>query len=400
VEKRKRVLLFIFAISFFGLYYSKSVLSVFPYLILLMGIFQRGFYQRLNGFVRSPAILSLSLIFFVYLFSGINSSNAGMWVSRLNTNLIFMVVPLGIYLLGPYSESFVDRVLGMFAIINFIISIYLLTDYFYHFEEVNSSYLKGQTIHTPIIHVRYSYFVALSIVFSVYLFLKENKKIRKYLYGFIAIYLIVFIHIMAVRTGILSLYLSAVLIAFYYAFVYKKYLIAFLSMAILIVLIVLSYNFLPSVKNKINYVKWDIRTTLDGSAKYHTSDRIRIYSIINGLKVVKDSPLLGSGIGDIEEDMDKKYDLNYKDLPKEMRFQPINQFVFTLSSMGIIGFVLFYGLLLFPLFYLKGGHPLLPVFYVLTFLTFLGETTIELMIGKTAFLVLLSLFICIKPHKS
>ncbi len=365
-----------------------------------MGIFQRGFYQRLNGFVRSPAILSLSLIFFVYLFSGINSSNAGMWVSRLNTNLIFMVVPLGIYLLGPYSESFVDRVLGMFAIINFIISIYLLTDYFYHFEEVNSSYLKGQTIHTPIIHVRYSYFVALSIVFSVYLFLKENKKIRKYLYGFIAIYLIVFIHIMAVRTGILSLYLSAVLIAFYYAFVYKKYLIAFLSMAILIVLIVLSYNFLPSVKNKINYVKWDIRTTLDGSAKYHTSDRIRIYSIINGLKVVKDSPLLGSGIGDIEEDMDKKYDLNYKDLPKEMRFQPINQFVFTLSSMGIIGFVLFYGLLLFPLFYLKGGHPLLPVFYVLTFLTFLGETTIELMIGKTAFLVLLSLFICIKPHKS
>ena len=361
-----------------------------------MGIFQRG-YQRLNGFVRTPAILSLSLIFFVYLFSGINSSNVGMWIGRLNTNLIFIVIPLGIYLLGPYKRSFIDKALGIFTLVNIIISIYLLTDYFYHFEEVNSSYLKGQTIHTPIIHVRYSYFVALSIVFSVYLFIKENIRVRKYIYGFEAIFLILFIHIMAVRTGILSLYLSVVLIALYYAFVYRKYLIAFSSISVLIVLIVLSYNFLPSVKNKINYVKWDIKTTLDGSAKYHTSDRIRIYSIINGLKIVKDSPLLGSGIGDIEEDMDKKYNLNYKDLPKEMRFQPINQFVFTLSSMGIIGFVLFYGLLLFPLFYLKERYALLPVFYVLTFLTFLGETTIELMVGKTAFLVLLSLFICVAP---
>ncbi len=400
MDKKEKVLLFIFAISFFGLYYSKSVLSVFPYLLLLMGIFQKGFRRKISELVRRPAILSLSLIFFVYLLSGINSSNVEMWIGRLNTNLIYMVIPLGIYLSGPYKESFIDRVLGIFTLVNFIISIYLLTEYFYHFEEVNSSYLKGQTIHTPIIHVRYSYFVALSIVFSIYLFLKENIKIRKYLFGFVAIFLIVFIHIMAVRTGILSLYLSAVLIAFYYAFVYKRYMIAFSSIAALIVLIVLSYNFLPSVKNKINYVKWDIKTTLDGSAKYHTSDRIRIYSIINGLKIVKDSPLLGSGIGDIEEDMDKKYDLNYKDLPKEMRFQPVNQFVFTLSSMGILGFVLFYGLLLFPLFYLKNRHPVLPVFYILTLLTFLGETTIELMVGKTAFLVLLSLFICVDSDKS
>jgi len=386
--------LVVLILSFIGLYYSKTVLSIFPYLILVLGLSKKDAIERLKHFFGSPAVLSISLILFVYVFSGINSANTSMWLGRINTNIIFFVIPLGVFLLGPFDERFIDRVLGAFVAVNFIVSIYLLIAYFYNFQEVNNSYLKGQTIHTPIIHVRYSYFVALSIVFSVYLFLKNRLSYTKYFYLIAALFLLVFIHIMAVRTGILSLYLTAILLAFYYAFVEKKYKLAVSTIGLIVSLMVLSYLFLPSVKNKINYVKWDIETTLNGTAKYHTSDRIRITSIINGFKILKDSPILGSGIGDIEDEMNKKYELNYKDLPKDMRFQPVNQFVFTLSSMGILGFVLYYGLLLFPLFYLRAKHLLLIPVYVLTLLTFLGETTIELMVGKTAFLVIVSLLIC------
>ncbi len=361
-----------------------------------MGLTEKGAIDRIKLFFKSPAILSISLILLVYVLSGINSENTSMWFGRVNTNLIFFVIPFGMFLLGPYDERFIDKVLGAFVSVNFIISAYLLIAYFFHFQEVNTSYLKGQTIHTPIIHVRYSYFVALSIVFSVYLFFKNRGGYTKYFYGIVALFLLVFIHVMAVRTGILSLYLSAILLAFYYAIVDKRYKLAISTTGLIVAFMVLSYLFLPSVKNKINYVKWDIETTLNGTAKYHTSDRIRITSIINGFKVLKDSPLLGSGIGDIEDEMNKKYELNYRDLPKDMRFQPVNQFVFTLSSMGILGFVLYYGLLLFPLVYLKERHSLLVPVYILTLLTFLGETTIELMIGKTAFLVIVSLLICYK----
>lgn len=398
LDKKTILLLCVLGISFLGLYYSKTVLSFVPYLVLLMGLYQKKSRDRVKLFFKSPAILSLSLILFVYLLSGINSSDTSMWLGRVNTNLIFFVIPFAIFLNGPYDRKFVNIVLEIFVSINFIISVLLLFSYFFNYDEVNSSYLKGQTIHTPIIHVRYSYFVALSILFSAYLFMKSKIKLKRYAFGTMALFLMVFIHVMAVRTGILSLYLSTVFLAFYNAIVYKKYKLAIAVLGIILGIMVMSYLFLPSVKNKIKYVKWDIETTLNGTAKYHTSDRIRITSIINGFKILKDSPLLGSGIGDIEKEMNKKYELNYKDLPKEMRFQPVNQFVFTLSSMGILGFVLYYLLLLFPVFYTKNRHELLIPVYVLTLLTFVGETTIELMIGKTAFLTLLAILICYKKE--
>lgn len=372
-----------------------------PYGILIIGLTSNDSLLRLKSFFKSPAILSIFLIFFIYVFSGINSENSDMWLSRLNSNLIYLVYPLGVYLSGPYKKSFINKILACFVIINFLVSTYLFFNYIIEFNTVNETYLKGQTINTPIIHVRFSYFVAISILFSVYLFFQNlvfGIKSEKYVYAFIGLFLLMFIHIMAVRTGILSLYITVIVTAFYFAIKQKRWKLALIPIGTLFGFLIISYMYLPSFKNKIDYVKWDISNTLNDTAEFHTSDRIRINSIMNGLKIVKESPILGSGIGDIEMEMDKKYQIYYPDLPKEMRFEPINQFVFTLASMGILGFVLFYGLLLFPLVFIKKKHILLIPFYILTLSTFIGETTIELLVGKSAFLLILTILICYKEE--
>jgi len=399
LKNKNNILLFIFFIAFAGLYFSKTALSIFPYLLIIYGLSQKNSIQRLKGIIHNKSIMSIMLIFFVYLLSGINSENTSKWLEKLNTNLIYIAIPLGVYLSGNYTKSTLNRIISLFVVINTLLNIFLLINYILHFEIVNQQYLRGQTIYTPIMHVRYSYFVALSIIFSSYLFIINLKTKFKYFWGIITIFLIIFLHILAVRTGILSIYITLFTMGIYFALKFRKHKELITGLIVFFLIITISFFTFPSIKNKIKYSLWDIKSTINHTARYHTSDRIRIYSIINGIKLVNENPVFGTGIGDIYTEMDKKYNINYPDLPKEYRFGPIDQFLFTMASMGITGFILLYGLLLLPIYFSKYKHKLLIPFYILTFATFLGENTIELIVGKTAFLVFLSLFLCNKPER-
>lgn len=390
-------MLLLFFSAFIGLYFSKTVLSISPYVLIIVGLTQKNPIKKIKAFFSNPAILSLFLVFILYLLSGINSQNHETWISRLNTNLIFMAIPFGIFLSGPYKKRNISQIIAFFVIINFLISLVLLLNYMLHFSNVNSAYLRGQTIYTPVIHVRYSYFVALTTIFSFYLYISKfffKYKFERKIYCFIAVFSFIFLHILAVRTGIFALYTTIVLYGGYYSLKYKKIKWLIGGIIFLVLSISLSLVLFPSFKNKIKYMVWDIKSTIENKAQYHTSDRIRIYSIANGIKIFKEHPLFGTGIGDLENEMKLKYKENYPELPEDMQFEPINQFVYILSGMGIIGFILYFGLLILPIFIIKNKHKLLVPFYILTFATFIGETTIEFMIGKTTFLILASLFIC------
>jgi len=401
LSKREKILVIIFAIGFVGIYFSKTILSFFPYILILYGLFSNGGISRLKSLTKRPEIISFLLIFIVYTLSGINSNNIPQWLGRLNTNLLYISIPLGIYLNGSFKKKTSDYILSTFVIINAMISFGLVLIYLGNIDNTNEVYLRGQTIYTPIMHVRYSFFVAMSIIISAYLtYNYSHTKKLKYIYGSITLFSLFFLHLLAVRTGLLSFYITFISVVFYYTFKHKKYLIGFGSIVSIVLLLISSYLFLPSVRNKVRYIKWDIETTLNNTAKYHTSDRIRILSIVNGLKLIKENPLVGTGIGDIEEEMNKKYKINYPDLPQNMRFEPINHLVFIASTMGMIGFILFYGLLLFPIFYLKDKHALLIPIYILTFASFIGENIIELMIGKSAFLIIVLLLICTTINKN
>lgn len=389
----------IFTLGFIGLYFSKTILSLFPFVLIILGFISNNGFSKFKAIIKRPEIISFFLIFLVYFFSGINSENTSQWIGRLNTNLLFISIPLGIYLNGPYTKKTSNYILSSFVFVNTFISIALVYIYIGNKDIVDKVYLQGQTIYTPIMHVRYSFFVAMSIIISIYLLYDNYHNKTKYLYLLLTLFLIGFLHLLAVRTGLVAFYITFITIVFYYTFKLKKYFLGISSIALLIIFIISSYLFLPSVQNKVKYIKWDIQTTLNNTARYHTSDRIRILSIVNGLKLIKENPILGTGIGDIESEMSEKYKINYPDLPKEMRFEPINHAIFITASMGFLGFFAYYGLLLFPLFYIKKKHVLLIPIYILTISSFIGENIIELMIGKSAFLFIVALLISTKTKE-
>ncbi|MEZ5006961.1 MAG: O-antigen ligase family protein [Chitinophagales bacterium] len=398
----RKVLLFLFLLICIGLYYSIFLLSVVPYLLLLLGLSNKDVRKKLRSFISHPKYYGLSLILLIYVLSGINSENTSNWLGRVNSNLIFLVIPLAFHLIGPLKKKYVNAFLAIYVVVNLVISIKLLVGYLLNFEEINDGYLRGKTIVTPIIHIWYSHLVAIAVLFSIYLTATKFyfvSKWERYLYGFAALFLMVFIHVLAVRTGLLALYLTLILSGCYYIFRTKKYKLGLAGFAALVLIFAVAYTSFPSFKNKMSYVKWDISTALDEHGAYHNSDRIRIYSILNGWILAKEHPFFGVGVGDIEEATDKKFEVTYPDLPMDLRYSPINQVVFSLACFGFLGMFAFYTFLCIPLFYFWRRHPLVIPFYMLTFSTFIGEQSIELIVGKTTFLMVVSVLVQTKEEE-
>lgn len=396
------VLLLILLATIIGLYYSIFVLSLAPFLMLALALSDKISRQRISRFFKQPKVFGICLILLLYILSGLNSSNTNQWLSRVNTNLPYFFIPFALYLLTPFRKQIVNAFLALFVLVNTAISLYLMIGYFIDFEAINTAYAQGRTIATPIIHVRYSYFTALAILSAAYLILTKQIVVfrwERWLYGGCLLFLFAFLHLLAVRTGLLALYLTIILYGAYLVLRFKKYKEGAAAFAAMVIFVLIAINVFPTIKAKLAYVKWDIQSTLNNTSNHHNSDRIRINSILYGLDIVKKQPLFGVGIGDLEEEVSKRYAQHYPDLPLDQRFTPINQFVFTLAAFGILGFILFYLFLSFPLIFFHQRHYLIIPFYLLTFATFIGETSIELIIGKTGFLLFIGILMFAEVDK-
>ena len=124
-------------------------------------------------------------------------------------------------------------------------------------------------------------------------------------------------------------------------------------------------------------MKWDIRQ-FKKNANSSSSDTRRLKSIIGGWEVFKTSPIIGVGIGDLKQEMDKYFQSKGEDFV----FFPHNQYLFVLASIGIIGLVIFLFCMIFPIFYHQAYTfiPLLSI-QIIALVSFFVENTIENAIG-------------------
>jgi len=155
----------------------------------------------------------------------------------------------------------------------------------------------------------------------------------------------------------------------------------------------IAYKFFPTVQEKISYVRWDLKQLKETGGQANYSDNLRISSIQNGLRLAKKNPIMGSGIGDLKDDMQKMYRIHQPGFPDEANYPPVNQIVHWLASFGIVGGILVMLLFFKPVFMHSQYKMAVFFLYLATVLTFLGEATVELQLGKCFFLMWLGLLI-------
>ncbi|MEZ5037749.1 MAG: O-antigen ligase family protein [Chitinophagales bacterium] len=274
--------------------------------------------------------IAFLLLFIVYLFGTFWKTDNIIYSFQATISKISLLGVVLIYPIKIISNEKKKFLFGLLLFILITISFYTIFLYLADKNYWNDLYSKGQVLPTFMHHVKFSLLIVLSINILTYINIFNNK-----FKNIIILYLIIYLHILAVKSGLLILYIS-VLIYIIQKIYYKKY-----QYLIIILLPIFGYIFSPNLQNKINYLKYDIQQ-LHQENVLDYSDARRIISYQIAWKIYRENKLFGVGLTNIKKATEEKYKAiyNYFDASKMMYVH--NTYLHILASTGITGYILFF----------------------------------------------------------
>jgi O-antigen ligase len=204
--------------------------------------------------------------------------------------------------------------------------------------------------------------------------------------------LIIYLHILAVRSGLLGFYLSILYFIFYFLLIKKQWKHALITFVAAVIICVIAIYSSPTIQTKIGYMRYDINEYLCGNNVQGKSDAARLMSQEMGWNVLKNNFWFGVGVGDVKDKVKKQYDDLHPEIEYSQQFEPHNQFLFTAVGVGIVGttFLIFALMLIF--FQHKNYRKwIVSCVFIILLSSFISETTLEIQIGTTLFLFLILL---------
>lgn len=334
----------------------------------------------------------LAFFFFLFLFlSALFSTNSSYGFERILIKLPILVLLLSAGIIDLAKDSII-LIKRIFISIICLISMVLVLNYLTHYETFNKLYEIGQVMPTPIHHIRYSILVLLAIH---YLILDLTfSPIQFKLFSFLKLagflFLIVFIHILGVRTSLVAFYILFVFhfITFMKTIKIKSYgLLAGLAVSFVLIGILF---LTPSVRLKIEDTRKDILIYRTNAYSNHASISKRIISFEAAISVWRDNKIFGCGIGDIKDNTDSFFRSRKNEV--DVPILPHNQFLFFMAATGLIGLFLFVMLFYYPFFSkeiintksFKG-------YFIIISLAFMTEPMLETQLGVAVVMIFYSL---------
>jgi len=159
---------------------------------------------------------------------------------------------------GKINFKFKDweKISFVFLVIMFVGICWSLWQYFKNINDINAAHLKAHTIETPLgnDHVQFSLLVVIAVFTGVFLLMetgKSFKKVHKALLLILAISQLVYLHVLAVRTGLICFYVCGFISLIWLVSQHKRksYLLIFFFL-----LPITFYFILPTFRNKIHYL--------------------------------------------------------------------------------------------------------------------------------------------------
>lgn len=373
-----------------GLFFSPAMMSIGMMILLGNAVFHHDIGSIWRRFRQHPALLALTAVFFIYLFTAFYAQNTHYLAGRLKMKLPFLILPFSILAIPRFSKAVYFRLLYFLLIMAVGVCIHSLILYLLDFENITNLYREGRVMPTPVQHIRFSLIIAFSVAVGWYLYQEHFFVKWKWEHGVIlgmTIFLIVYLHLLAVRSGLLALYGVLFFLALRHVVAKRRYAQVLVVVSALIGLFWLSLQVFPTLENKINYTIWNIRQFQAGENLETMSDSYRLGSISAGLAVGRAHPLLGVSMGDIQDETERYLAYRYPALTG-LELIPQNQYVFVFAGAGLVGLILFILATTYPAFYRQANRDmLLAALHIIVFLSFLVEPTIELQLG-TAFYIL------------
>ncbi len=373
-----------------GLFLSPVLVTIGVILIFLQVILVPPIGKPTLILRENIAFLSVFLLIVLHLAAVLYTSDTDTWLHNLRIKLPLLLLPAG--LLSPAFQN-----LRAFYVIHFwlmglacIIAVLSGLNYLANFDVINQMILESKPI--PIIggtnHIYYSIFLAYAIVAGMYMIYAFRKEKTWY---WIAIVLttvnFLLIHIIAARTGLLALYLSLLSVMVYFMiWRHKRYVTGIAILVLLPLTIAFFVNRVDSLNNRYQNTLKDLHVIMHDEDPNHRSIAQRLIAYQTALDVYQRHPVLGTGMGDLSNEIQKQYVANNTKLEPGNRMNPHNQYLSFLTGLGLPGLGLFLCLLFYPLTQEKyRSRFLFFAFVVIMASSFLVESILERQMGISFF---------------
>jgi O-antigen ligase len=261
-----------------------------------------------------------------------------------------------------------------------------MSNYIFDAKEVNENYLRSQLLVTPLEndHIRFSWMVAVSTLVSVWLWLENRKKNNRnnWLVLMLIGWQIIFLHILAARTGLFSFYLMLLIAAL--VFIIKKWKTGTGIMLLLLLLLlpVIAYFSLPTFQNRVKYILYDLPYFSKGHYSPAMNDAVRIVSMKAGWNVMNEHSFYGVGFGDVMSETKKWYAVHYPQMKETDQILPSGEWLLYGVACGWPGLILS-GIVIFIPFFIKVKNYkwLWVMLNVSVMLAFLSDIIFEVQFG-------------------
>ena len=145
---------------------------------------------------------------------------------------------------------------------------------------------------------------------------------------------------------------------------------------------------------KLYNIIWQIDVYRKGYNPAGNSITLRVEFLKTALKIIKENFWSGVGTGDVQDAFDQQYKEDQSKLPQKYWLRAHNQYITFFLSFGLLGFLLVWCVVFYPVYQLKGfRNYFFTIFFLISMLSFIHEDTLETHIGVTFFSYFYSLFL-------
>jgi O-antigen ligase len=297
--------------------------------------------SQLKCFVRSPLLVGIALLFFIPFISGMWSSNFQEWLDVIRIKLPLLLLPVAFAGKWQFTGTQWHLLASIFVLTLIIACCWSLYNYAQNTGHFNEAYLRAKTITTPLAddHVRFSWLVSTGVAVALIALHKTSSLYIKLFLSAALILFTVYLHILSVRTGLVSFY-TIIFFLFLQLFLSGKQKWTLLIMPLLIIIPIAAWFFVPTFKNRISYMLYDLSFIRNNTYVPGTSDGNRVVSYRAAWNIMKDN-FFGVGAGDIREQTNNWYNRNVPSMKETDKLLPSSEWFMYAGFAGWPGIILF-----------------------------------------------------------
>jgi len=373
-----------------GLLVSRAALSIGMIALVGNALFNQDLPANTRRFWAWKPLPVLTLLFWIYLLTGLWSANQTDFLERVRMKLPFLVLPWAVLSIPRFDRAVYFRLLLYFFWLMAGAALAGLLVALPDLEATVEAYKQGHLLPTPIHHIRYSLLVVIAMAGGWCLYCQAPAEgVVRHRGGLLAglVFLFLYLHVLAVRSGLLGLYIWMGYLALRALMRSRNWKRAALLAVLAGGTVWAAYTFIPTLQNKIGYSLWSLEQFRKGEDITHLSDPRRLATLQAGWETGLAHPWLGVGIGDIRDATDEFLRAHYPTLAG-MELMPHNQYLLVFAACGLTGLLLFLFATFFPLWWRQAWRDsMFTSMHLVLFSSFLVEHTIESQLGAALYAV-------------